>query len=107
MDVAASVPVDLDPVERLQANLAEGWEYPVEVLIDATVERVRHWLPRSLGRLEPVGDEQCRLTATTGNPWFYAEELVRLPVSFTIVTGAELREVVRVLGRRLLASASD
>ena len=104
LDVKAVVPADLDPVERLEANLAEGWEYPVEVVIDASVERIRHWLPRSLGRLEPVGEQQCRLTATTGNPWYYAEELVRLPVSFTIVAGDKLREAVGTLGRRLLAA---
>lgn len=104
LDVKAVVPADLDPVERLEVNLAEGWEYPVEVLIDASAERMRHWLPRSLGRLEPVGEQRCRLTATTGNPWYYAEELVRLPVSFTIVAGDELREAVGTLGRRLLAS---
>ncbi|MCW3156437.1 helix-turn-helix transcriptional regulator [Micropruina sonneratiae] len=101
----AVVPADLDPVRTLEANLATGWEYPVEVLIDAGADAVRRWLPRSLGRLEEAGEGRCRLLASTGNPWFYAEELVRLPVDFHVVQPVELISTVRVLGERLLRAA--
>lgn len=97
-------PPDLDPVERLEQNLASGWEYPVEVVIDASVAHVARWLPRSLGRVEAVEDHRSRLVATTGNPWFYAEQLVCLPVDYRIVGSPELRAAARTLAARLLAA---
>ncbi len=41
-------PPDLDPVALLEHNLATGWEYAAEVVIEAAAERVTHWLaPRA------------------------------------------------------------
>ena len=102
---SASVPEDLDPVQRLESNLASGWEFAVEVIVEAAVERARRWLPRSLGRLEAVDDGRCRLIATTSNPWFYAEQLAKLPVDFTIVRSEELRNTTRVIGERMIRAA--
>jgi len=102
---SASVPENLDPVQRLESNLSSGWEFPVEVIVDATVEQARRWLPRSLGRLEAVDEARCRLMATTSNPWFYAEQLARLPVDFTIVRSEELRSTTRVIGERMTRAA--
>jgi predicted DNA-binding transcriptional regulator YafY len=55
----------------------------------------------------PVDDSSCRLTGTTSNPWWYAEQLTALPAAFRIVGGPELRDAVRVLGQRLLAAAGE
>ena len=62
-------------------------------------------MPRTLGRLEPVGDTQTRLTGSTSNPYWYAEELARLPAPFTVEGGPELRAAVGELGERLRAAA--
>lgn len=106
LPVAALVPDDLDAVARLEANLAMGWEYPVEVRFEAGLDEVRRWLPRSLGRLEPLDDGGCRLLATTGNPWFYAENLAQVPVDFTVVESPEVRAAVRAVGERLVRATS-
>jgi predicted DNA-binding transcriptional regulator YafY len=98
-------PAGLDPVTELEDHLAVGWEYAAEVVIDGAFERVARCAPRTLGRLEPVDDGSCRLTGTTSNPWWYAEQLTALPAAFRIVGGPELRDAVRVLGQRLLAAA--
>ena len=59
LDDTFTPPADLDPVAVLEEHLAVGWEYDVEVVIDAPVEAVRRCLPRALGRLEPIdADEQ-------------------------------------------------
>ena len=43
--------------------------------IDAPLEEVRRWLPRSLGRTEAIVGERTRLTGTTENLDWYATEI--------------------------------
>lgn len=105
LDERFEPPAGLDPVAALEENLAAGWEYPTEVVIDAPAGRVPAWLPRSIGRIEAVDEQRCRLTGTTSSPDWYAEMLAGLPVPFRVVGGPELREAVQALGSRMLAAA--
>ena len=98
-------PAELDPVEALEEHLAVGWEYSVEVIIDAPFSEVASRVPRILGCLEPAGAGTCRLAGTTSNPWWYAEQLAALPVAFRIAGGPEVRHTARMLGQRLLDAA--
>jgi len=100
-------PTGLDPVALLEEHLSIGWEYTAEVLIDAPLEAVAARVPRALGRLDPTEAGTCRLTGTTSNPWWYAEQLAALPADFRILGGPELRHTARVLGRRLLAAGGE
>ncbi|MER5862246.1 WYL domain-containing protein [Kitasatospora sp. NPDC002040] len=100
-------PVGLDPVAVLEEHLAVGWEYTAEVLIDAPHPEVAPYVPRTLGRLEPVDATTCRLTGTTSNPRWYAEQLASLPAPFRITGGPEVRAAARALAHRLLAAAGD
>ncbi|MET3806730.1 putative DNA-binding transcriptional regulator YafY [Nakamurella sp. UYEF19] len=97
-------PADLDAVAVLEDHLAVGWEYTAEVVIDAPLEKAGRYLPRALGRMEPIDDHTTRLTGTTGNPYWYAEKLAALTVPFRVVGGVELRATIRALGARLLAA---
>jgi predicted DNA-binding transcriptional regulator YafY len=92
---------DLEPVAMLEEHLAVGWEYDVEVVIDAPVDTVAPCLPRALGRLEPLDAETTRLVGSTSNPVWYAEQLAAIPASYQIVKCPEIQEAARVLGRRL------
>ena len=98
-------PARLDAVALVEENLGSGWEYDTEVLIEAPTERVV-WVPRTMGRLEPVGEHTTRLRGTTSNPWWYAEKLTAVPVPFRVVGGPELVHCVREVGRRLLAAVA-
>ncbi len=98
-------PADLDPVAVLEEHLAIGWEYDVEVVIDAPVEAVARCLPPALGRLEPIDADSSRLVGSTSNPWWYAERLAAVPASYRIVGGPELQQTARILGQRLLSAA--
>ncbi|GAB3597477.1 WYL domain-containing protein [Angustibacter peucedani] len=100
-------PSDLDPVGMLEDHLAVGWEYACEVLVEAPVEQAVRWLPRTLGRLTAVDDGTSRLVGSTGNPYWYAELLVKVPVPYRVVGGPELRHAARALGRRLLAAGEE
>jgi predicted DNA-binding transcriptional regulator YafY len=107
LDDTFSPPEDLDPVATLEEHLALGWEYDVEVVIDAPVETVGRCLPRAIGLLKPLDAESSRLVGSTSNPVWYAEQLARVPASYRIVKCPELQEAARVLGHRLLAAAAS
>ena len=97
-------PAGLDPVAALEAHLAVGWEYQTEVLISMPAADVGCLVPRNLGTLTPVDDTSCRLTGTTSNPSWYAEQLIGLPVPYRIAGGPELRACARRLAERMLAA---
>lgn len=98
-------PAGLDPVAELEDHLAVGWEYEVEVVIEAPVEQAARCLPRTLGRLDAVDATTSRLVGSTSNTEWYAEQLTAAPGPYRIVRGPELQESVRRLGRRALAAA--
>ncbi len=100
-----SPPADLDPVAMLEEHLAVGWEYNVEVIIDAPADVVARCVPRALGRLTATDAKTSCLAGSTSNPMWYAEQLAALPASYRIAAGPELKDAVRVVGRRLLAAA--
>ena len=88
----------------LEEHLAVGWEYDVEVVIDAPVDKVARCVSRAIGRLEPLDAATTRLVGSTSNPIWYAEQLARIPASYRIVGCPELQESARALGQRLLAA---
>lgn len=100
-----TAPADLDPIELMEDHLSQGWRHPVEVEIDAPLDTVRHWLPRSLGRLEALDDARTRLVATTDEGDWFARQLTRLHAPFRVTVGDEVRREVALLGERLTAAA--
>ncbi|PZF83738.1 helix-turn-helix transcriptional regulator [Jiangella anatolica] len=100
-----SPPAGLDAVAELEAHLARGWEFETEVIVDGPLEKVRGYLPRTLGALEAVDAETTRLTGSTSNPWWYAEQLAVLPVPFRIVGCTELQHTAHAVGQRLVAAS--
>ena len=103
-DVSFEPPADLDAVAVLEEHLGVGWEYDVDVVIDAPLDRLHRCLSPALGRLEPIDQGATRLVGSTGNPHWYAEQLAVIPAPFRVVGGAELRRSVCTLGERFVAS---
>lgn len=97
-------PDDLDPFRALEEQMSQGWPYQVDVVIHAPHDEVRRCVRRSLGSLEPVGADRCRLTGTTENLHWYATEIAELPAPYTVVGGPELRSAVRDVAQRMLDS---
>lgn len=95
-------PEDLDPVGLLEAHLSSGWEFDVEVVVEAPMGSF--WFPRALGRLEAVDESGTRITGSTSNPWMYAESLAMLPVPYRIVGCEEVRAAAREIAERMLAA---
>jgi len=104
LDSTFEPPNELDPVAVLEKHLATGWEYEVEVHIDASLDDVAREMPPALGRLEPRTAQTTRLLASTSDPLWYAHQLAGIPVPYRIAGGPELQEATRLLGERLLAA---
>jgi predicted DNA-binding transcriptional regulator YafY len=106
LDDTFAPPAGLDPVATLEEHLAVGWEYDVEVVIDAPAETVARCLPRAAGLVEPLDAQTTRLVGSTSNPAWYAEQLAAIPASYQIVRSPELQRAARVIGQRLLAAGT-
>jgi predicted DNA-binding transcriptional regulator YafY len=101
-----TAPTELDAVALLEEHLATGWEHATEVVVDAPVDTVARWLPGGLGRLEALDGATTRLAGSTSDPWWYAQQLVRLRAPYRVVGGQELQEAARTIGARLLAAGT-
>jgi predicted DNA-binding transcriptional regulator YafY len=99
-------PEDLDAMRRVEEHFSQGWRHPVDVLVEAPVEQVRRWVPRSLALLEPDGQGRTRLCATTDNLDWYARNLATIPAPFRVLGSPELQRAVAALSRRLAEAAS-
>jgi predicted DNA-binding transcriptional regulator YafY len=100
-------PEQLDALRTLEDHLSQDWSHPVDVVIDAPVGRVSHWLARSLGRIEQDGPDRTRLRATTDDPDWYVRQLVQLPVPFRVLASPAIREALAELGESLTRAATD
>lgn len=105
LDEPADPPADLDPVALLEENLGAGWQYAVEVVVDAPLDRVAAAIPRTMGRLEAIDDGTTRLVGSTRNAPAYAIQLAMLPAAFRVEVGDEVREALARLAVRLTAAA--
>ncbi|WP_369189656.1 helix-turn-helix transcriptional regulator [Streptomyces sp. R08] len=83
----------------------ETYEYTVTFA--ASAEAVAANIPAWLGAPEPLGDDSCRLRATTGDAvdWL-AVRLAMLGYEFTVQGPTELASCVRELGERLIRAGS-
>jgi predicted DNA-binding transcriptional regulator YafY len=98
-------PHDLDALRTLEEHLSQGWTYPVDVVVDASVEETSRWVQRSLGRLEPEEDGRTRIRATTDQPDWYARQLAAIPAPFRVIESPELRRAAAALGQQLIQAS--
>jgi ferric-dicitrate binding protein FerR (iron transport regulator) len=97
-------PAGLDPVAALEEHLAAGWRHRAVVVVDAPLDEVARYVPRTLGQLEAVGPGATRLSGTTSNPQWYAEQLARIPAAFRVEGDEAVRAAARATGERLMAA---
>ncbi|GAA1674513.1 WYL domain-containing protein [Kribbella yunnanensis] len=100
-------PDDLDPLAVVEEHLAKNWKYPIEVIIDAPIDQVRHRIARSMGRLEAITETQTRLLASTDEPAWYIGKLAEIDAPFRILGSPEMQEASRNLGQRLLEASNS
>ncbi|HEY4268123.1 MAG TPA: YafY family protein [Galbitalea sp.] len=101
-----SPPEGFDPTDHVLSGLASTpWAHEVSILVDATNDEIRRWLPEGLATVhevrEPVGWRRVRLRAEHLD-WLPGV-LASLGRPFAIERPQELRVLVDALGRRLVA----
>jgi predicted DNA-binding transcriptional regulator YafY len=106
LDADFTPPEGLDPMAAVEEHLALGWKYPIEVVIDAPYDEVRHWIRRSMGRVEAIDETHTRLIASTDEPDWYALQLASLRAPYRIVGCPEIKAASVELAQRLLAAGS-
>jgi predicted DNA-binding transcriptional regulator YafY len=98
-------PPELDALRTLEEHLSQGWTFPVEVLVDASLSETSRWVPRSLARLEPEEEGRTFLRATTDEPDWYARQLAAIPAPFRVLASPELQRATAALAQRLMQAA--
>ncbi len=98
-------PDDLDALRTLEEHLSQGWTYPVDVLVDASVEETSRWVQRSLGRLEPEEGGRTRIRATTSQPEWYARQLAAIPAPFRVIESPELQRAAAAVAQQLMEAS--
>jgi predicted DNA-binding transcriptional regulator YafY len=99
-------PPGLDALRVLEEHLSQGWEYEVDVIVDAPAAVARRWLPRCMAMTEPHGDGRARLRGSTSDPDWYVRRLAAIEAPFRILGGPEIRAAAAALGRQLLAACA-
>lgn len=97
-------PAGFDIEEAVTRSLAltrSGWN--VEIVVDAAIETVAHFIMPPTALLEARSDGRTRLYCTTDNLDWFAWRISELPYPMTIVEPGELRTKLNTLGQRLLA----
>ena len=97
-------PAGFDIEEAITRSLAltrSGWT--VEIVVDAAIEAVAHFIMPPTALLEARPDGRTRLYCTTDNLDWFAWRISELPYPMTIVEPVDLRTKLNALGRRLLA----
>ncbi|MEV6412600.1 WYL domain-containing protein [Kribbella sp. NPDC051718] len=103
LDDTFDPPENLNPVTDIEDHFAQGWRYPIEVVIDAPIGEIV--LARKLGRLEPIDETHTRLIGSTNEPDWYAYRLASLEATFSVIQPPELREALHTLGQRILKAS--
>lgn len=106
LDGTFEPPAGLDAAAVLEEKLAVGWEFDVDIVIDAPLEAVARCIPPSIGSLTALEDGRTRLTGSTSNPRWYASCLVELPGRFEVRGGEKMRDAIRELGELMTAAVA-
>ncbi|GII58316.1 transcriptional regulator [Planotetraspora thailandica] len=106
-DAEFSPPAGFEPAAHVMASLAGvPYEHEFEVLLDTTLEEARRRIPPSVAALAPA-DGGVRMTGRADRLDGLAQMMAGLGWPFTVIAPGRLRDEVKALARRLVASAES
>jgi predicted DNA-binding transcriptional regulator YafY len=102
------MPPDIDPVHAVRRSLVmmhDSWD--VEIVFGASVDDVRARLESWFGTLEQLPDGRSRLLTGTDDLYWFTWRIMTIPYTIEVVKPAELRQVMREMGERLIAISNS
>ncbi len=93
-----------DPVELVQRGISvEAWSHRASVLLHMDAERARTFIPGTVGVIEPIGPDECRLEIGADDLGWLARYLISMPMGFKVEEPPELAAEVVTIGEKLVA----
>jgi predicted DNA-binding transcriptional regulator YafY len=97
-----------DPVELVQRGISvEAWAHRALIRLHVPAETARTLIPGTVGVIESIGPEDCRLEIGADDLGWLARYLIGLPLRFTVEEPPELAAVVVAIGQSLVAGHSS
>jgi predicted DNA-binding transcriptional regulator YafY len=94
-----------DPVEMVQRGVAiEAWAHRATVRLHTPLESATRMIPGTVGALEAIGAEDCRLEIGADDIGWLARYLLGLPFRFTVEQPVELVVMLAEIGQHLTAA---
>jgi predicted DNA-binding transcriptional regulator YafY len=94
-----------DPVELVERGVSiDVYAHRGVIRLATTMERARQAIPTTIGALEAVDAEQCRLIMGADDINWLARYLLGLPWDFVVEGPDELREELKRIGAKLVAT---
>lgn len=91
-----------DPVELVQRGITvEAWRFPAAVILEAPARRAERLIPPTVGTVEEIDEERCRLIIGADEMTWLARYLLSLPVGFDVEEPEELRAELASIGEEL------
>lgn len=95
-------PEGIDALAAVESSLAMSRGWRVVVCVDAPIDAVQRYAPRSLAVLEPDGEERTILMASADEIDWFAWRLMDIPYDLTVIEPPELREAFGRIGQRMM-----
>lgn len=97
-----------DPVDLVQRGITvEAWRYPASVLVYASAERAAREIAPTVGTLEPIDEDSCRLIIGADDMGWLARYLLSLSMGFEVENPPELQEELGRIGEDLARRYAD
>lgn len=91
-----------DPVELVQRGITvDAWSFPASVLLRASAERAGREIAPTVGKLEPIDEDTCRLIIGADEMGWLARYLLSLSMQFEVESPSELRDELARIGKDL------
>ncbi len=106
LDGTFRMPEGLDVVAAVERSLALARsEWPVSLLLHASLAEVERWLPRYVGVCEAVGPDVTRVRSSTSNLDYFVLRISDHPFAMTVEEPPELRDAFARCAHRMRAFA--
>jgi predicted DNA-binding transcriptional regulator YafY len=94
------------PGHVIRRDAPETAPHRARILLHAPADAVAEWIPRALGRVEPLDQQRCLLDASVANLSVLAGCLAMLDVDFEVRSPVELRRTLATLAERFQRAAN-